>query len=41
LFYRRGTGEVIVGLDIAIGSMKRREQAEFIITPELAFGEMG
>lgn len=39
--FRRGTGLVIEGLDLAVGSMKQKEQAEFIISPDLAWGERG
>lgn len=38
---RRGLGLVIEGLDIAVGSMKLKEQSEFIISPDLAWGDKG
>ncbi|KAI9554029.1 hypothetical protein GHT06_019301 [Daphnia sinensis] len=39
--FMRGQGSVIEGLDIAVGSMKQKEQSEFIICPDLAWGEKG
>lgn len=30
-----------MGLDEAVGTMKRNEQSEFIFSPDWAFGEMG
>lgn len=41
LWIRRGLGLVIEGLDLAVGSMKLKEQSEFIISPDLAWGEKG
>jgi FK506-binding protein 6 len=32
---------VIEGLDLAVGSMKAKEKSEFIICPELAWGDKG
>lgn len=28
-------------LDVAVGSMKLKEQSEFVVSPEVAFGELG
>ena len=38
---RRGQEDILPGLDLAVGSMKRKEHAEFIIAPHFAFGEHG
>lgn len=35
------TGGLIVGLDLAVSSMKKGELARYIIRPQYAFGEMG
>lgn len=32
---------MIEGLDLAVGSMKLKEQSEFIISPDLAWGDRG
>lgn len=34
-------GEVIVGLDIAVQSMKLNEKSQFMIKPEFAYGKLG
>ncbi len=34
-------GEVIVGLDLGVRTMKRGEKARFILAPECAFGRLG
>lgn len=34
-------GEVIVGLDIAVQSMKLNEKSQFLIKPEFAYGKLG
>ncbi|KAJ8931562.1 hypothetical protein NQ314_015509 [Rhamnusium bicolor] len=34
-------GEVIVGLDIAVQSMRLNEKSQFLITPEFAYGTLG
>ena len=39
--HRRGQDQVIPGLDIAIGTMKKSEQSEFIFSPDYAFGSKG
>ena len=39
--FRRGQGETILGLDLAVGSMKKNERADFIFSPEFAFGPRG
>lgn len=39
--HRRGQGSVIEGLDLAVGSMRANEKSEFIICPELAWGDKG
>ncbi|CAG0919380.1 unnamed protein product [Notodromas monacha] len=36
-----GSNEVLMGLDIAVLSMKRHEQAVIILSPEVAFGSAG
>jgi len=36
-----GNGEVILGLDIAVRSMKLNEKAQFLIKPHLAYGSFG
>ena len=35
------SGKTIVGLDMGILTMRKGETAEFVIAPELAFGDMG
>lgn len=32
---------MILGLDLAVGSMKKKEQSEFVFTPEMAYGING
>lgn len=32
---------MILGLDVAVGSMKKGEQSEIVIPPEYAFGQFG
>lgn len=39
--FRLGRGEMLPGVDIAIGTMKKFEKAVFLITPNLAYGELG
>lgn len=36
-----GNSGVVVGLDLAVGTMREREKAEFILHPSVAFGKLG
>jgi len=35
-----GSGEILCGLDIAIGTMRVKEKARFLLRADYAFGEM-
>ena len=41
VFFGGTVGGLIVGLDLAVSSMKKGELARVIIRPQYAFGEMG
>ncbi|ESO97333.1 hypothetical protein LOTGIDRAFT_114969 [Lottia gigantea] len=39
--FRLGQGAVIIGLEIAVSSMKKGEKSRYLFTPEYAYGRMG
>ena len=39
--YKLDDGRLLPGMELAVKSMKKKEQADFLIQPNYAFGEMG
>lgn len=39
--YRLDVGSLLLGVELAIKSMKKKEKAEFLLEPDYAFGRMG
>lgn len=41
LRYILGSGEMIAGFELALESMKKKEEAKFLISPDYAYGKLG
>lgn len=39
--FRLDAGSVVEGLEIAVKSMKKKEKAEFLFSPDYAYGSLG
>lgn len=39
--FRLDTGSVLEGLEVAVKSMNKKEKAEFLISPDYAYGDLG
>jgi len=39
--FKLGNGEVVIGLDVAVATMKKKEKSQFIFNPEYYCGKHG